>query len=76
MSGGGGRYWYSMMGAGSVLGPDYGKMAADSIAKEIKERNLVPPTAGTQVDASSADQVPPAPGTDKIGGDKDPGDRA
>jgi hypothetical protein len=58
MSGGGGRYWYSMMGAGSVLNSDYGKMAADSIAKEIEERKLVPPTAETQA-AASADQVSP-----------------
>jgi hypothetical protein len=73
MSGGGGRYWYGMMGAGSVLNSDYGKMAADSIAKEIEERKLVPPTAGTQVVASSADQVSPATETDKIAPGEDQG---
>ena len=78
MSGGGGRYWYSMMGAGSVLNSDYGKMAADSIAKEIEERKLVPPTTETQVVASGEDQISPATGPDKIapGEDQDSGGRA
>jgi hypothetical protein len=55
-----------MLGAGSVLNSDYGKMAADGIAKEIEERNLVPPPTGTQAVASGEDQVPPATGADKI----------
>jgi hypothetical protein len=73
MSGGGGRYWYSMMGAGSVLGPDYGKMAADGIAKEIEERNLVLPTTAMQAVASSEDQISPATGTEKIAPGEDQG---
>jgi hypothetical protein len=78
MSGGGGRYWYSMMGAGSVLNSDYGKIAADSIAKEIEERNLVASTTAAQAVASSADPISPATGTDKIapGEDQTSGGRA
>jgi hypothetical protein len=35
-----------MIAAASAQNPDYGKMAAESIAKELEERNLVPPTTG------------------------------
>ena len=56
----------------------YGKMAADSIAKEIAERNLVPPPTATQAVASGEDQVSPVTGADKIasGEHQGPGGRA
>ena len=80
MGGGGGyTYWKAgMMGAGGVLHSDYGKMAADSIAKEIAERNLVPPPTATQAVASGEDQVSPVTGADKIasGEHQGPGGRA
>jgi hypothetical protein len=67
MGGGGYAYWKAgMMGVGGVLNSDYGKIAADSIAKEIEERNLIPPPTGTQAAASGEDQVSPAAGADKI----------
>jgi hypothetical protein len=45
---GGGYSWLTpagMIAAASAHNPDYGKMAAESIAKELEERKLVPPTA-------------------------------
>jgi hypothetical protein len=45
---GGGYSWLTPTGiiaGASALNPDYGKMAAESIAKELEERKLVPPTA-------------------------------
>ena len=49
MSGGGGGkdsyYWYTKgLGAVMINNPDYGKMAADSIAQEVAERKLDVPT--------------------------------
>jgi hypothetical protein len=44
----GGYSWLTpagMVAAGIAHNPDYGKMAAESIAKELEERKLVPPTA-------------------------------
>jgi hypothetical protein len=43
-----------MVAAGVAHNPDYGKMAADSIAKEIKDRGLAPKDASGE---------PPAPAT-------------
>ncbi|HEY6256414.1 MAG TPA: hypothetical protein VIY51_11550 [Xanthobacteraceae bacterium] len=49
MSGGGGKdsyYWYTKgLGAVMINNPNYGKMAADSIAKEVAERKLAVPAA-------------------------------
>jgi hypothetical protein len=47
-----------MIAAGVAHNPDYGKMAADSIAKEVEERNLLPKSASTQ--AAGGAQVAPA----------------
>jgi hypothetical protein len=50
--GGGSGPWLTPQGtiaAGVAHNPDYGKMAADSIAKEVEERGLVPKDAGSQV---------------------------
>jgi hypothetical protein len=59
MGGGGGiNSWLTpqgMIAAASVHNPDYGKMAADSIAKEVEERKLIPPT--TEKIASGATGV-------------------
>jgi hypothetical protein len=62
-----------IIAAGSVYNSSYGKMAADSIAKEIDERALVAATARTEVVASGADPVAPATGADKIKPSKDEG---
>ena len=53
--GGGSNPWLTpqgMVAAGVAHNPDYGKMAADSIAKEVEERGLVP--------KASAEPVAPA----------------
>jgi hypothetical protein len=55
--GGGYNPWLTprgMVAAGVAHNPDYGKMAADSIAKEIKDRGLAPKDASGE---------PPAPAT-------------
>jgi hypothetical protein len=59
MGGGGFNPWLTpqgMIAAGVAHNPDYGKVAADSIAKEVEERGLVPK-------ASNGEQVAPATGT-------------
>ena len=75
---GGGGYFdktaQGIVAAGSIYNSSYGKMAADSIAKEIDERNLVAATARTEMVASGEDPVPPATGTDKITPGKDEGE--
>jgi hypothetical protein len=75
MSGGSGYYYWktAIISAGIADNPDYGKMAADSIAKEVEERKLVPPTTRTEAVASSEGQVSPATGTDKITPSEDEG---
>jgi len=62
-----------IIAAGSVYNSNYGKMAADSIAKEIDERKLVAATAGTEAVASHAEPIAPATGADKITHRKDEG---
>lgn len=58
MGGGGYYHWLTpqgMIAAGIAHNPDYGKMAADSIAKEVEERNLIPKSAsGEQVAPTTA----------------------
>jgi hypothetical protein len=71
MGGGGGGIYFEktaqgIVAAGSVYNPNYGEMAADSIAKEIEERKLVPATARTQDAASGEDLVSPANGMDEL----------
>jgi hypothetical protein len=65
---GGGSYFgltpQGMIAAGVAHNPEYGKMAADSIAKEVKERNLVPATADAQDPAAGAEQA--AAATDEV----------
>jgi hypothetical protein len=66
--GGGGYYWLTpqgMIAAGIAHNPDYGKMAADNIAKEVAERNLLPKTASAEEVATGGEQVSPATGTDE-----------
>jgi hypothetical protein len=49
--GGGGYNWLTpqgMIAAGIAHNPDYGKTAADSLAKEVAERNIVPTTASAE----------------------------
>ena len=63
MSGGAGGkdayYWYTKgVGAAMINNPNYGKMAADSIAQEVAERKLdvpTPPPEAPAVDGSKAD---------------------
>ena len=52
-----------MIAAGIAHNPEYGKLAADSIAKEVAERNLVPKAAGAQ-DATGA-QIAPTTGANE-----------
>jgi hypothetical protein len=47
-----------VIAAGIAHNPDYGKMAADSIAKEAAERGLLPKVA-------NGEQAAPATGTDE-----------
>jgi hypothetical protein len=67
---GGGAYLdktaQGIVAAGTVFNPSYGQMAADSIAKEIEERQLVSPTASPQAIASGQDQASPATTADVI----------
>jgi len=51
-----------MIAAGIAHNPEYGKLAADSIAKEVAERNLVPKAAGAQDSATAAEQAAAATG--------------
>jgi hypothetical protein len=64
---GGGPYrWMAPAGvvaAGSILNPNYGKMAAESIAKEVEERKIATQTA--EAITSSEEQAKPATGTEK-----------
>jgi hypothetical protein len=53
-----------MIAAGVAHNPEYGKMAADSIAKEVKERNLIP---GTNTEQAATGTEPVAE-TDEGGG--------
>jgi hypothetical protein len=70
MGGGGGSYYtltpQGIVAAGIAHNPDYGKLAADSIAKEIEERKLIPAAATTEEIASGEEHVSPAAGTDEI----------
>jgi hypothetical protein len=62
---GGGYSWLTpagMVAAASAHNPDYGKMAAESIAKELEERKLVPPS--TEKIATIEEPISPATGTD------------
>ena len=67
MGGGGGPYDRLMVqgiiAAGRAHNPSYGKMAADSIAKEVEERKLIPATTSTEETVPGADHVSPATGT-------------
>jgi hypothetical protein len=61
--GGGSYFWLTPQGTlalGVAHNPEYGKMAADSIAKEVEERNLIPAAANPQDTATSAAQAAPA----------------
>jgi hypothetical protein len=63
--GGGAYLWLTpqgMIAAGVAHNPEYGKMAADNIAKEVAERNLTPGNA--QDIATGAEQT--AAATDEI----------
>jgi hypothetical protein len=66
--GGGGYYqWLTpqgMIAAGVAYNPDYGKMAAESIAKEVAERNLVPAAASAE-GAAAAESIAPATGANE-----------
>ena len=65
--GGGSYFWLTpqgMIAAGVAHNPEYGKMAADSIAKEVKERNLIP---GTNTEQAATGTEPVAE-TDEGGG--------
>jgi hypothetical protein len=55
-----------IIAAGVAYNPKYGKMAADSIAKELEERKLIPPAATTEEIASDGVQAAPATPTDEI----------
>jgi hypothetical protein len=78
MGGGGGSYhWLTPQGivaAGVAYNPNYGKMAADSIAKEVEERKLIPAAAGTEEIATVAEQVSPAAAADESTASEDQGD--
>jgi hypothetical protein len=67
--GGGGSYGLlapgGIVAAGTVLNPNYGKMAADSIAKEIEERKIAPATITAQLTTPGEEPAPPATGTEK-----------
>jgi hypothetical protein len=74
--GGGSHWWMGAQGivaAGTLYNPDYGKMAADSLAKELEERKLVPPTTSAQAAQPGQDQVPPSTTADEITPRKDEG---
>jgi hypothetical protein len=66
---GGGPYgWMAPAGivaTGSVLNPNYGKMAADSIAKEVEERKIAGATITAKAIAPGEEQATPATGTEK-----------
>jgi hypothetical protein len=64
--GGGGFSWLTPAGMLAAQNPDYGKMAAESIAKELEERNLVPPTA--EKVATIEEPISPATGTNTASG--------
>ena len=56
--GGGSNPWLTpqgMVAAGVAHNPDYGKMAADSIAKEVEERGLAPKAASAEPVAPATD---------------------
>jgi hypothetical protein len=66
--GGGYNPWLTpqgMIAAGIAHNPDYGKMAADSIAKEVEERGLAAVTANAE--GESGEQAAPATGTSERG---------
>jgi hypothetical protein len=66
---GGGTYYQmgaqGIVAAGTLYNPNYGKMAADSIAKELEERKLLSPTTSVEpgqdqaAPTTSADEIPP-----------------
>jgi hypothetical protein len=61
--GGGSNPWLTpqgMVAAGVAHNPDYGKIAADSIAKEVEERGLIPKDP-------NGEQAAPATGTTERG---------
>jgi hypothetical protein len=53
-----------MIAAGIAHNPEYGKLAADSIAKEVAERNLVAKSAAD--DAAPGEQAAPASAADGL----------
>jgi hypothetical protein len=55
-----------MIAAGIAHNPEYGKLAADSIAKEVAERNLVGTTASADDAAPGAEQATPASATAEL----------
>jgi hypothetical protein len=60
--GGGSYFWLTPQGTlalGVAHNPEYGRMAADSIAKGVEERNLIPAAANAQ-DTAAAQAAPAA----------------
>jgi hypothetical protein len=75
--GGGSGYSLTPQGiiaAGVAYNPSYGKMAADSIAKEVEERKLIPVAASKEEIASGEEQILPATATDEATASADQGD--
>lgn len=55
-----------IVAAGVAYNPNYGKMAADSIAKEVEERRLVVAAAAAPEEIADGEQPAPATGADGI----------
>ena len=66
---GGGSYYgltpQGIIAAGVAYNPHYGKMAADNIAREVEERQLVAPAPGAKYIAGGEEQASPVTGTDE-----------
>jgi hypothetical protein len=66
---GGGSYGLlgpgGIVAAGTVLNPNYGKLAADSIAKEIEERKIAPAAITAEAIAPGEEQATSTTGTKK-----------
>jgi hypothetical protein len=76
---GGGSYYgltpQGIVAAGVAYNPNYGKMAADNIAREVEERQLIVPAAGTEEIAGREVQASSVTRSDEITSGADHGAR-
>lgn len=76
---GGGSYYeptpQGIIAAGVAYNPSYGKMAADDIAREVEERQLVAPAPGTEEIAGREEHASSSPSANEIPSGEDHGAR-